>query len=231
MSCPKTQNILIEYFTDNLSAIARDELEKHIRTCEACNAELVALQQAQHELTQWQDESVPHWDRGTTLFRQEHRTVGQERKHWIWQWFPVAASFAMFCILVFNVSVTANENGFTISFGGDDSALDYSQIDQRITQLAEIQQLEQDQTLQTFLSRMEERQDSNNLRLLQTVMEQTQQMTAENFDQMYTYFEQQRQLDLENVRVSYQQLADSDFDTLRSMQQLANFVQCTGETR
>jgi len=230
MPCPKTQYLIAEYFVDDLSAITRGELEKHIQSCHECKAELVALQITQNNLEQWQDERVPHWDRGTTLFRQEHASQHQP-KNWLWQWLPTTASFAMLCVLVFNVSVSSSDNGFNISFGSGEASINYSQLDQRVLQLAELQQLEQEQTLQAFLSRMGERQDSNNLRLMQAVMDQTQQMTAENFDQMYSYFEQQRELDLENVQVGYQQLVDSDFDTMRSMQQLANFVRFTGETR
>jgi hypothetical protein len=230
MSCPKTQYLLTEYFADNLSAIARDELEKHIETCDSCSAELIGIKNTQSKIEQWQDERIPHWDRGANLFRHEQASQHQS-KNWIWQWLPTATSFAMLCVLAFNFNLSSGENGFTISFGSEAGSVDYSQIDQRVSQLAEIQQLEQEQTLQAFLSRMDERQDSNNLRLMQAVMDQTQQMTAENFDQMYTYFEQQRQLDMENVEVSYQQLVDSDFDTMRSMQQLANFVRYTGETR
>ena len=230
MSCPKTQYLLTEYFSDDLSQIARDELEKHLRSCDDCASEFIALENTQNRLADWQDERVPHWDRGTTLFRQEHGSR-QQARNWLWQWLPTAASVAMLFVLVFNVNVNGSDNGFTVSFGNGDGSSDYSQFEQRFAQLAEIQQLGQDQTLQAFLSRMDERQDSNNLGLMQAVMDQTQQMTAENFDQMYSYFEQQRQLDLENVQVSYQQLVDSDFDTMRSMQQLANFVRFTDETR
>ena len=230
MSCPKTQYLLSEYFSDDLSLITRGEFEKHIQTCSDCATELTALQGAQNELAHWQDERVPHWDRGTTLFRTEHGG-SQQQRGWLWQWLPTTVSFAMLCLVVFNVTVSSSDSGFTVLFGNSEDPFDTSRFEQRVAQLAEIQQMEQDQTLQAFLFRLDERQDSNNLRLMQAVMDQTQQMTAENFDQMYSYFEQQRQLDLENVQVSYQQLVDSDFDTMRSMQQLANFVQYTGETR
>jgi len=67
--------------------------------------------------------------------------------------------------------------------------------------------------------------------LMQAVMEQARELNADNFEQIYTYFEQQRQLDMETVQVSYQQLLDSDFETLRTMEQLANYVQFQGEPR
>ena len=83
MPCPKTQYLFTEYFADDLSSIARGELEKHIQSCPECAAELIALQTTQSKLEQWQDERVPHWDRGTTLFRQEHVNQHQA-KSWLW---------------------------------------------------------------------------------------------------------------------------------------------------
>ena len=55
-------------------------------------------------------------------------------------------------------------------------------------------------------------------------MERTREATMENLDLIYTYFEQQRLRDLEDMRISYQELVDSDYETIRSLQQLARFV-------
>lgn len=231
MSCPRTQHLLIEYFSDDLSKVTQTEIEKHLLTCDDCTAELESIQNTQSRLRQWQDDRVPHWDRGKTLFRQEHPGNEQQRRNWFWQWLPSAASFAMLCMLIFNTSISRSESGFTVSFGTADDAFDKNHLELRLAQFGELQQLEQNQMLQDFLARMDERQDGNNLRLMQAVFDQTKQTTAESFDQMYSYFEQRRQLDLENVQVSYQQLVDSDFETLMSMQQLANYVRYPGDAR
>ena len=36
MSCPKTPHLLKEYFSDNLSVIAREEIEAHVASCDDC---------------------------------------------------------------------------------------------------------------------------------------------------------------------------------------------------
>ena len=41
---------------------------------------------------------------------------------------------------------------------------------------------------------------------------------------IYALFEDQRLRDLEDMRIGYQQLMDSDYETLRSLRQLAQFV-------
>lgn len=226
MPCPKTQHLLQEYFSDELAPLARDELDKHLADCPHCNSELEALMAAQGSLRQWQDQQVPHWDRGLNLFRQEHRAAKPASGFWNrWQWFPTATSFAMLCVLIFNVSVVSGEQGLSITFGGSQS----SSQDVR-AQLAEFQQ-SQAQRMQALVVGIENRADANNVQLMQALLEQTQQSTAESFEQIYSYFEQQRLLDLQDMRVGYEQLADSDYETIRSLQQLVNFVGYQGDIR
>jgi acyl-CoA-binding protein len=55
-------------------------------------------------------------------------------------------------------------------------------------------------------------------------LDQNQQTTAENLNRIYAVFEQQRLRDLEDMRVGYQDLVDNDYETIRSLQQLAQFV-------
>ena len=226
MSCPKTQYLLQEYFSEDLSAVARDELDRHLSVCAHCNAELESVLLVQRDMQQWQEQSVPHWDRGRELFRREHRAERPLSRLWLsWQWLPTAASLAMLCALLFNVSVVSNESGFSVSFGGSSGA----NIDLR-AQLAQFEQAQRGEMRQ-LVARVESRQDSNNVQLLQAVMEQAQQSTADSFDQMYAYFEQQRLLDLQDMRAGYEQLVDSDYETIRSLQQLVNYVGYQGEIR
>ena len=226
MSCPKTQHLLQEYFSDHLAPLTRDELDKHLADCEDCNTELETLLVAQSSLQRWQDQMVPHWDRGLELFRREHRVPNSGTGFWgRWQWFPTAASFAMLVILLLNVSVASNEQGFSISFGA--APAPQQDLDLQLEAFQESQQ----QEMERLVARFEDRQDSNNVQLLQAVMDQTQQTTAENLDRIYAYFEQQRLLDLQDMRVSYESLVDSDYETIRSLQQLAQYVSYQGDVR
>lgn len=225
MSCLKTQHLLQEYFAENLSAVVRGEMEKHLVECEDCHNELQTLLVTQSGLRRWQEQRVPHWDRGLGLFKQEHRAATDSRVWPVWQWLPTAASLAMLAVMLFNVSITNNDQGFAISFG--ERAAGNTEIDTALIAMQEQQRAE----LQNLVTRMEDRLDSNNVRLLQAVMEQTQQTTAENFEQLYTYFEKQRVLDLQDMRVGYEELVNSDYETIRSLQQLATFVSYEGAVR
>jgi hypothetical protein len=210
MSCPKTHYLLQEYFSEDLSAIARNELDRHLTDCAHCNGELESVLLAQQNLQQWQEQRAPHWDRHLELFRQEHRINRPVSRFWLsWQWLPTAT---------LNVSVVSNESGFSISFAGPSASITNSNA-----QLAEFEQAQRLE-MQQLATRVESKQDSNNVQLLQAVMEQTQQSTIDTFDQMYAYFEQQRLLDLQDMRTGYEQLVDSDYETIRSLQQLVNYV-------
>ena len=225
MSCPKTQHLLQEYFSSELAPVTREELDRHLEDCEFCNLELESLLLTQSNLQQWQDQRVPHWDRGLALYRQDHRVAQPVSGFWSrWQWFPTAVSFAMVCLLLLNVSVVANEGGFSISFGTQSLAQELQ------AQLASFQASQRDQ-MQELVVRMEDRQDSNNVRLMQAVMDQSRRTTTQNFETMYTYFEDQRLTDLQDMRSAYQQLVDSDYETIRSLQQLVNYVGYSGDVR
>ena len=73
MSCPKTEYLLQEYFSDDLAPLAREELGKHLEVCPHCHAELESLLLTQTSLRSWQEQRVPHWNRGLNLFKREHR--------------------------------------------------------------------------------------------------------------------------------------------------------------
>ena len=226
MSCPKTEHLLQEYFTDDLAPLIKEEIENHLNFCDHCREELEGLILAQSSLNQWQDQRVPHWDRGRELFRREHRVPGSRISFWNkLQWVPSAVSFAMLAILLLNVNIVSSDSGVSISFGVNES--DCVLLESRLFAFEQQQEI----AINELVQRIEDRQDSNNIELLQAVMDQTQQTTAENLDLIYAFFEQQRLQDLEDMRVGYQELVDSDYATIRSLQQIAQFVSYQGDIR
>ena len=225
MSCPKTQYLLTEYVAGDLPLLVRDEIESHLAVCQNCASELRKINQAQSYLSQWHEDEVPHWDRAVAGFRQEHGRHQNVDPGWITRWMPTLASLAMLVVMVFNTSISVTDSGFRIAFNDTQS-----EMPQSLPVLAPAQ-TQQDQLAESILTSIEQRQNENNVRLMQTLVEYTEQVNAENFERIYAYFEQQRQFDLENMQNSYQQLVASDFETMRSMQQLANFVRDQGVSR
>lgn len=225
MSCPKTEHLTKEYFSSDLSDVSKQEMESHLRSCAPCNQELESLLLVQSNLENWQDQRVPHWDRTMELYRREHRSTAREGRIFdFWRWVPAAASLAMMLLVVLNTSLVIGEQGVSISFGDSNSDAD---IASQLLSFQETQQAE----LADFVTRIENRQDSNNVQLMQVVFDQTQQTTAANLERIYTFFEEQRLQDLEDMRVGYQELANNDYETIRSLEQLAQYVSFSGEVR
>lgn len=219
MSCPKTQHILQEYFADNLASLAKEKIESHLLVCGRCSNELESLLLTQSTLNQWKNERAPHWNRGMELFRREHQTPVSGFSLWHrLQWAPTIACFVMMIVLLLNVNFVSSQEGFSVSFGSTSD--DGPAIEERLVAFQEEQRLAMD----TLAGRIEDRQSSNNIELLQTILDQNQQTTAENLNRIYAFFEQQRLRDLEDMRVGYQDLVDNDYETIRSLQQLAQFV-------
>ena len=222
MSCPRTEHLLPEYFADDLTPLTREELDRHLAQCADCRQELEQVQAAHGSLAAWREESVPHWDRGMELYRREHQVAGDSsRRTWsVWQWLPSAASFAMLCLMLFNTTVVSSDRGFAIRFGATGDGDSDRQMEQVLADFAERQQ----QQLAAVEARLAARQDSNNIQVLEAVLEQTRQATADNMDRLYAYFEQQRLQDLQAMRAGYEELVDSDYQTISSLRQLAQYV-------
>ncbi|MFT4887587.1 MAG: hypothetical protein ACJAY7_000096 [Pseudohongiellaceae bacterium] len=231
MSCPKTEHLTKEYFSSDLSEVSKQEIESHLRSCDLCNQELESLLLVQSNLESWQDQRVPHWDRVMELYRREHRSSEVEAKVFdFWRWVPTAASMAMMLLVVLNTSLVIGDKGISISFG-DSPSISGLQSDVDIESRLEFFQQNQQAVLADFVIRIENRQDSNNMQLMQVVFDQTQQTTAENLERIYAFFEEQRLQDLEDMRVGYQELANNDYETIRSLEQLAQYVSFSGEVQ
>ncbi|MFM1895587.1 MAG: hypothetical protein RLZZ385_661 [Pseudomonadota bacterium] len=232
MSCPKTHHLLTEFFADDLLPVMREEIEKHLVSCADCRDELAQLNAIRQRLGAWREETVPHWDRGMSHYPAAPAVKKPALMGGWWQWLPTAASFAMLCVLLFNVSLTSGPDGFTIAVG---SMVDIrppaeaDSLDRRLASFSESLQAQQAADLQAFMTSLEERQDSHDLRLMQAVLEQTNELNAASFERFYTYFEQQRQQDLQSLQIGYQQLADTNTETIQTVYQLADYVRFQGD--
>lgn len=234
MSCPRTEHLLINYFDDKLPETQKQEMDSHIQACQFCQQELQQVIAIEQRMQQWEDVDVPRWNRKAAFADFKEDDERQEKPSlWnIWQWLPTASSLAMLVILLFNTSITTAEDGFSIAFGNSAGSAENAQNDAELqAQLAaqlESFRNEQQQQLNTLVARIEDRQDENNLRLMQAMMEQSQVSTDATINQMFSYFEQQRELDLQVYETGYQQLADSDYQTIQSLRQLASHVSFQG---
>lgn len=228
MSCHESSKLVPDYFDETLSLQQRNAMEAHLQNCADCQEALADAKSINIHLRQWREETVPQWQRIPKQLQDKQESTRPRFSFW-GQWAPLAGAFVMAVAVMFNVQLQIQDNGFTIAFGNN-TAIDADAIAAQLAQFETEQRAAQQQTLQVMSAQIEERQAGNNARLLETVIEQFGDSTTRSLEQVMAYFEAQRQEDLQLMQTSYQRLADSDFQTIRSMQQLANYVQYQGNS-
>lgn len=223
MSCKETEILVADYFDSSLPAAQRRILDHHMQQCAHCRAELAAAQQVGAHLRQWHEQPVPYWDRIPDALRKKRETHRASWFSW-WQWAPAALSLMLVVAVFSNVQLTRTQDGFVLAFRAGNS-MDEAALAAQLARFEEQQRLRQEQELQALVARMEERQDASNIRLMETVIAQMSDSTSRSLDQVMAYFEATREQDMQILQSTYQQLANSDYETIRSVQQLASYVQ------
>ncbi len=206
MLCEHTATVVAGYFDSHLSLLARQVMQQHVENCAECQQQTEALRTVVDSTTAWQAQEVPEWNRGAAVGSQLPSPERASRRsaatiHWL-QWGPLAASLVMMLAVVFKLQINHSEAGVTLVFGHD----------------------RQEQGWQIFAERLEQQQREESLQMMQVVLQQYGDANSENLNRIVDYFDRQRQLDLQIVQAGYQQLIDSDFETVRSMRQLASYV-------
>ncbi len=221
MACERTATLVADHFDDTLSPLQREALEQHARQCPDCARALGEARQTHAQLLTWQVQRVPAWSRPTLPTASEKPA----RLRWTWwQWAPLALSCVLALAVVLNVQISTGSQGLAIRFGAAPT-LDTAQLEARLAAFDAQQQA----ALQTLTQTLMQQQATDNARLMEavidSVVEQFGNSTARSLEQVIAYFESQREQDLQLLQASYQQLADSDYATIRSVEQLAMLVQ------
>lgn len=227
MRCEHTAALVTEYLDDTLSLRQRNMLDAHRLQCLECEAALsVALATMTH-LQRWREQPVPAWTRPRASAEVDARRASPTPKAALWQWWqwaPLVTSFLLAFAVMLNVQFSATEDGFAIRLGSTSSA-SLTDVEARLAVFEAQQQL----AMQTLTTNLAQQQSADNARLMDAVIDsvvgQFGDSTARSLEQVIAYFESQRQQDLQLLRTSYQQLADSDYATIRSVEQLASLVQ------
>ncbi len=217
MACERTATLVADHFDDTLAPLQRGVLEQHARQCPDCAQALEAALQTHAHLLRWQPQRVPAWSRPP--LPTAHAKPPRLRWSW-WQWAPLALSCVLALAVVLNVQISTGPQGVAIRFGAT-STLDAAQLNARLAAFDAQQQA----ALQSVTQDLMQQQSDNNARLMEAVIEQVSDSTASSLEQVIAYFESQREQDLRLLQTSYQQLADSDYATIRSVEQLAMLVQ------
>lgn len=209
MTCPKLSETVANHLDDGLSPVQRAATEAHLANCPECRDAAASLGDMPAYLSQWQDQPVPRWDRKSVTRGQRAAARWQP---W-WQWTPVMASLALVIAVVFNLQISRDTDGFTIAFGaGSSRSADEAYLVQLVEQFSEQQAQQQ-------------------MQMMNVVLTEFADSTASSLEDVIVWFESQRQQDLQMLEASFQEMLEREYETVRSMQQLASYVQLTSAVR
>jgi hypothetical protein len=225
MACERTATLVADYFDDTLTLQQRSALDAHLLQCSVCGKAVNSARLTAAHLQRWHEQPVPAWSRPRAAQADEARSG--PRWHWWqwWQWTPLAMSFVLAFAVMINVQISTSDQGVAIRFGAAPASMAAEDVEARLAAFDAQQQA----ALQALAQTLSAQQSVDNARLMEaviaSVVDQFGDSTARGLEQVIAYFESQRQQDLQLLRTSYQQLADSDYATIRSVEQLASLVQ------
>jgi len=208
MTCPKSPETVANYLDGSLSPVQRAAVDAHLANCQECRREVALLSDIPSWFSQWQEQPVPRWDRRAV-------TRGEQLvSRWLpWlQWAPAMASLVLVMAVVFNLQFSRDADGFTVAFGGEAQVLDEARLMELVEQFSEHQAQQQ-------------------MRVMNAALTEFADSTANSLDDIIVWFETQRQQDMQMLEASFQEMLEREYETVRSMQQLASYVQSTSAMR
>lgn len=141
MPCPRTDHLLREYFSDDLSPVLRAEIEEHVTACADCAAQLQELTGATRELRRWEEVPAPRWNRHMALFRRERGAEKDRPSRLAWQWIPAASCALMLGLTLLNTSVVYRGGALEIGFGSPE----LTAVDRRLAEFNRLQAEEREE--------------------------------------------------------------------------------------
>jgi anti-sigma factor RsiW len=112
------KEMLVAYLYEEIDAIGRREVERHLRTCAACTAEVAGLEAVRHDLAAWQP---PESDLGFTIAQKPAAVLTSSRwsRMSVPRWAHAAAAVLLLAtgVAIANVQVKYNSDGLTVSTG------------------------------------------------------------------------------------------------------------------
>jgi hypothetical protein len=216
MNCQQTPILVADYLGGQLTHSRQREIEAHLSECPYCRREVELLRPTVALLEEYTLSEPPEWDRGATAIPAANDTgAGRRVAGWL-QWGSLAASCVLATALVLQIKVQRDSSGWTVSAGGQNSA--------GRTDAAFITE----QQLQGYLAVFAEQQRQKNQLDLQQALARFSDTSSDTFLQLVQYLERQRELDMQRMEAGFQQMLDSNFQTVNSVQQLASYVQYQG---
>ncbi|ALO45866.1 anti-sigma factor family protein [Pseudohongiella spirulinae] len=213
MNCQHTPILVADYLGGQLAPERRLEIEAHLAACEICRCEVESLRPTLELLENYVPGETPEWDRKASAVPIVNDPgVGRRVTNWL-HWASLAASCVLATALVLQLNVQRDSDGWALSIGGQGS------------EAAPGEAFVTDQQLRDYLAVFAEEQRQETQQDLQQALTRFSETSSDSMMQLVQYLERQRELDIQRMEAGFQQMLDSNFQTVNSVQQLASYVQ------
>ncbi len=209
-SCEQCQANLFDFAEDRLAPLEKQLVDQHLQHCVDCQDELSAIWHLESRASEWQDQSVPAWNRKRFFFEPSPWPF---RMQWV-------ASFVSLLVLVLVLAQArvSTIDGLTISFAGNNDYVSRQDMMQQIAKLEDQQQTH----LESSVQKLRSQQITTNQLLLRTIMDANRLERREDLGNLLVLWEQiqdQRSLSTEE---SLRFLISSQVQDRREIQELNN---------
>jgi hypothetical protein len=201
---------LYDYIDNNLSPTTQKHFEQALSQCESCQSvyqQALNLHQSSH---QWIEQKVPEWHRTEYAVRPR-----QNAPVWL-NWGALVTSVVAILMVVFQVQITANDNGVNIAFGSNSNAQVAAIVEQQMKQYKEEQELLLDAR---FVAENDKQLTINKL-MVANAMEKTRDERRDDLNFLVTGIQTQRYEDQNKVEKRLAYLADNQIENNQYINQL-----------
>ena len=185
MQCEETEKYLFEFTDGGLTDLEHTAVDQHLQQCAECSRLLSEIWETASQSANWQDVSVPHWEKRSLFFGAGRDQPGS------WPWLnlvSVAASALVLIVVLFQVEVMSSETGFTISFAGQKNLVSQDELQRSLSMVRQ----ESDRAFNANVDRLTSQQVTTNQLLLRSILEASRQERREDLGTMMVLWDSER---------------------------------------
>ena len=203
--------LLPDYINNKLSMRERQWVEESLQKSEDIRHALTSLEDLYQAKAQWHDEETPEWHRTAFLARKPKSTV-----NWM-NWFSMATSMAAILLVVFQVQIVSNTDGYQVSFGAQTDRVTFRK---QTADYLDDWQIEQTAYIEHRLLEFENEQLQQNQQVLNTALEFNRSERHNDLKQLTNYFVQQRNTDQILTSNQYKKLFNNQVEDRQDIETL-----------
>jgi hypothetical protein len=169
-TCDQCREQLVEFCEGDLSMLAHQRVDQHLKQCADCSNALGNIWQLQNASSTWAEQRVPRWNKRQLFFDPSPWPARI-------QWFCTAGSLAMMIIVLF----TLQQNGQP----GPEQLAEVSELHERLDNLA----TQNEQMLAQTVARTRDQQISTNQFVARSLLDQSREERRDELSQLLLLIE------------------------------------------